>query len=92
MRSKLPKVLHRLVGLPLLGHVLKAIEDIPSTSPFASFVAPVSTHPPVVVLGHEAEQIEAAFGDRCLYAIQQEQLGTGHAVLAAQSVVNALDP
>ena len=92
MRSKLPKVLHRLVGLPLLGHVLKAIEDIPSTSPFASFVAPVSTHPPVVVLGHEAEQIEAAFGDRCLYAIQHEQLGTGHAVLAAQSVVNALDP
>jgi len=92
MRSNLPKVLHRLAGLPLLGHVLKAIEDIPSTLSFASFAAPVSTHPPVVVLGHESAQIEAAFGERCLYAIQEEQLGTGHAVLSARSVVDALEP
>jgi bifunctional UDP-N-acetylglucosamine pyrophosphorylase / glucosamine-1-phosphate N-acetyltransferase len=92
MRSNLPKVLHQLAGRPLLGHVLKAIEDIPSTPSFASFAAPVSTHRPVVVLGHEAAQVEAAFGERCLYAIQQEQLGTGHAVLSAQSAVDALDP
>jgi bifunctional UDP-N-acetylglucosamine pyrophosphorylase/glucosamine-1-phosphate N-acetyltransferase len=34
----------------------------------------------------------ATFGDQCLYALQEEQLGTGHAVLAAQSTVDALDP
>lgn len=92
MRSVMPKVLHPLAGLPLLAHVLKAIESIPSTSPFASLPEAVPSHLPVVVLGHEAAQVEAAFGERCLYALQEEQLGTGHAVLAAQPVVDALEP
>jgi bifunctional UDP-N-acetylglucosamine pyrophosphorylase/glucosamine-1-phosphate N-acetyltransferase len=92
MRSNLPKVLHSLAGAPLLAHVLKAVESIPSTAPFAPLTGSVSTHRPVVVLGHEASQVEEVFGDRCHYAIQHEQLGTGHAVLSAQSVVDALDP
>ncbi len=92
MRSNLPKVLHQLAGLPLLGHVLKAIEDIPSTPSFASFDAPVSTHRPIVVLGHESAQVETAFGERCLYAIQEEQAGTGHAVLSARYTADALNP
>ncbi|GHO42657.1 bifunctional UDP-N-acetylglucosamine diphosphorylase/glucosamine-1-phosphate N-acetyltransferase GlmU [Ktedonospora formicarum] len=92
MRSKLHKVLHRLAGSPLLEHVLKAVEAIPSTPIFAPLRASVSTHRPVVVLGHESEQIEAAFGERCHYAIQEEQLGTGHAVLAAREAVDALNP
>ena len=91
MRSTLPKVLHPLAGMPLLGHVLKAVESISSTTQFTSSEIPFATHRPVVVLGHEAPQIEAAFGDRCLYTIQQEQLGTGHAVLSAQPVVDALN-
>ena len=92
MRSKLPKVLHPLAGLPLLAHVLKAAEAIPSTLATISKDISVSTQKPVVVLGHEAEQVEAAFGEQCLYAIQKEQLGTGHAVLAAQATVDALYP
>jgi bifunctional UDP-N-acetylglucosamine pyrophosphorylase/glucosamine-1-phosphate N-acetyltransferase len=92
MRSKLPKVLHSLAGMPLLGHVLKAIEGIPSTSSFTAFDAPISTYRPIIVLGHEAATIEAAFGERCLYALQQEQLGTGHAVLAAQPTIDTLAP
>ncbi|MBV9617069.1 MAG: bifunctional UDP-N-acetylglucosamine diphosphorylase/glucosamine-1-phosphate N-acetyltransferase GlmU [Ktedonobacteraceae bacterium] len=92
MRSKLPKVLHSLAGMPLLGHVLKAIEGIPSTPSLASLEVPVSTHRPVVVLGHEASAVEAAFDARCLYAFQQEQLGTGHAVLASQPVIDTLTP
>lgn len=92
MRSTLPKVLHQLAGAPLLAHVLKSVEAIPSTPTFQAFSEPVSTHRPIVVLGHETAQIEAAFGARCLYAIQQEQLGTGDAVLAAQAAVDKLDP
>ncbi len=92
MRSKLPKVLHSLAGLPLLAHVLKAVAAIPSTLSSISQDIAVSTQKPIVVLGHEAEQIEAAFGEQCLYAIQEEQLGTGHAVLAAQATVDALYP
>ncbi len=92
MRSKLPKVLHPLAGLPLMAHVLNAVEAIPST--LSSFSQPIasSTHKPIVVLGHEAQQIETVFGERCLYAFQEEQLGTGHAVLVTQSTVDALYP
>jgi bifunctional UDP-N-acetylglucosamine pyrophosphorylase/glucosamine-1-phosphate N-acetyltransferase len=92
MRSTLPKVLHPLAGQPLLSHVLNSVEAIPSTSAFAAHKDDVATYRPVVVLGHEAGQIEAAFGERCLYAVQEEQLGTGHAVLAAQAAVDALQP
>ncbi len=92
MRSKLPKVLHPLAGLPLIAHVLNAVEAIPSVLSSFSSVMPVSTHKPIVVLGHEAPQIEAAFGEQYLYTLQEEQLGTGHAVLSAQSTVDALYP
>ena len=92
MRSTLPKMLHPLAGKPLLAHVLNSVEAIPTTSSFASLSSTVSGHRPIVVLGHEAEQVASVFGDRCLYAIQQEQLGTGHAVLAARSEVDELDP
>lgn len=92
MRSTLPKMLHPLAGLPLLAHVLKSIEAIPSTAAFAALDNTVSPHRAIVVLGHENGQIAATFGDHCLYAIQSEQLGTGHAVLMTQSVIDILDP
>lgn len=92
MRSKLPKVLHPLAGLPLMAHVLNAVEAIPSALSSFSSIMPVSTPKPIVVLGHEASQIEAAFGEQYLYALQEEQLGTGHAVLTTQATVDALYP
>jgi bifunctional UDP-N-acetylglucosamine pyrophosphorylase/glucosamine-1-phosphate N-acetyltransferase len=92
MHSTLPKVLHQAAGLPLLAYVLNAIEAISSASAFAPLAALTTSHRPVVVTGYGPEQIEAAFGDRCLYALQEEQLGTGHAVLAAREVVDALNP
>ena len=92
MRSTLPKVLHRVAGLPLLAHVLNAIDSISSASAFASLQTTTTSHRPIVVLGHGADQVETAFGERCLYALQEEQSGTGHAVLAAEKVVNELHP
>jgi bifunctional UDP-N-acetylglucosamine pyrophosphorylase / glucosamine-1-phosphate N-acetyltransferase len=92
MRSTLPKVLHPLAGMPLLGHVLNAVEAISSSDPLASYVATTTIHRPVVVLGYEAAHVEAVFGQRCLYTLQEEQLGTGHAVLAARPVVDELNP
>ncbi len=93
MRSTLSKLLHPLAGQPLLSHVLDVLDAIPSTTAFAPLHPLIAPTPcPVVVVGHEATQITKAFGDRCLYATQHDQLGTGHAVLAAQSVVDSLDP
>jgi bifunctional UDP-N-acetylglucosamine pyrophosphorylase/glucosamine-1-phosphate N-acetyltransferase len=44
------------------------------------------------VLGYGAEQVETALGERCLYAVQEELLGTGNAVLATQKTVDTLEP
>lgn len=71
MKSRLPKVLQPLGGRPLLAHVLDA-------------VAPLAAARTVVVVGHEAAQVEAAFAGRALSFVRQEpQNGTGHAAAIA---------
>lgn len=75
MRSKLPKVLHPLAGKPMVWYALKAVEGL-------------SDFPPVLVVGYKAEDVRAAIGGIADYALQGEQLGTGHAVASARSKVN----
>jgi bifunctional UDP-N-acetylglucosamine pyrophosphorylase / glucosamine-1-phosphate N-acetyltransferase len=78
MKSRVPKVLHRLAGRPLLQHVLAA-------------VCQLQVRHVVVVTGNAAVQVESAVGDwvqagECqapLFARQAPQLGTGHAVQQA---------
>ena len=71
MHSALPKVLHPLAGRPLLAHVLDA----------ARALAPRKI---VVVHGHGADEVRAAFPDPAIeWVLQAEQLGTGHAVQQA---------
>ncbi|MBF0161530.1 MAG: bifunctional UDP-N-acetylglucosamine diphosphorylase/glucosamine-1-phosphate N-acetyltransferase GlmU, partial [Magnetococcales bacterium] len=71
MRSALPKVLHPLAGRPLLGHVLRT----------ARHLQPARL---AVVIGHQAERIQAAFPDPDItWVRQEEQLGTAHAVRCA---------
>jgi bifunctional UDP-N-acetylglucosamine pyrophosphorylase / glucosamine-1-phosphate N-acetyltransferase len=76
MKSALPKVLHRLAGRPLLGHVLNA-------------AAQVGADRTVVITGHGAEAVEAACaGSGATFVRQMPQLGTGHAI---QQTVPVLD-
>ncbi len=74
MKSALPKMLHLLAGKPLVMHALEAVQ-------------PVSTQRPVVVVGHGEEAVRRAVGDVAEFAVQEQQLGTGHAVLAAEGLV-----
>jgi len=67
MKSVMPKVLHRLAGKPLLGHVLDTSECLQPTSI-------------TVVVGHEADQVKSTITQSVNWAMQTEQLGTGHAV------------
>src|SRR5258707_1703947 len=92
MRSNLPKVLHQVAGLPLMAHVLNALDDIPTAAAFVELRATLESHRPVVVVGYGAEHVAALFGQRCHYALQEEQLGTGHAVLMVREEVEALQP
>ena len=70
MRSELPKVLHPVCGRPMLLHVLAAARA-------------VAAKRIVVVLGHGYEQVIPYLPDDCVVALQERQLGTGHALLAA---------
>lgn len=74
MKSSLPKVLHPLAGVPLIQYSLQT-------------AAGVSSETPVVVVGHGAEAVQEAVGSRARFVIQEQQLGTGHAVRAAESVL-----
>jgi bifunctional UDP-N-acetylglucosamine pyrophosphorylase/glucosamine-1-phosphate N-acetyltransferase len=77
MRSDLPKVLHPLAGKALLAHVLDTARGL----------APRKT---IVVHGHGAERVRAAFTDAGLdWVLQAQQLGTGHAVQQAMPRVDA---
>lgn len=72
MKSDLHKVLHPIAGRPMLDHLLASIERL-------------GPHRTVVVAGHGREQIEAALGKRATVAVQEPQLGTGHAVQQAEA-------
>lgn len=76
MRSATPKFLHPLAGLPLLEYSLRLAEGMGGRKP-------------VIVVGHGAEAVQKRFGERADFALQEQQLGTGHAVLAAESLVKA---
>jgi bifunctional UDP-N-acetylglucosamine pyrophosphorylase/glucosamine-1-phosphate N-acetyltransferase len=76
MKSEVPKVLHRAGNFPLIEHVLRT----------AAALDPVSV---VVVVGYQALQIQAAIGERpgLTFALQQPQLGTGHALLQTEAAL-----
>ena len=72
MQSNLPKVLHPIAGRPMLTHVLDSARALG-----AQRIA--------IVVGHGAEQVKQAYATQedLQFALQQPQLGTGHAVLQA---------
>jgi len=77
MRSALPKVLHPLAGRPLLSHVIDTARSLSPTRI-------------VVVIGHGADQVRACVAaDDIAFVVQEQQLGTGHAV---QQALPLLDP
>ena len=74
MNSDLHKVLHPIAGRTMLDHLLASVAELgPSTT--------------VVVAGHGREQIEALLGSRAIVAVQEPQLGTGHAVQQAEAAL-----
>jgi bifunctional UDP-N-acetylglucosamine pyrophosphorylase/glucosamine-1-phosphate N-acetyltransferase len=76
MKSALPKVLQKVAGVPMLGHVIAT----------ARALAPAGIH---VVYGHGGDQVRAAFADQpdLHWAEQTERKGTGHAVQQAMDGV-----
>src|SRR6266550_1805258 len=76
MKSRTAKVLHRAAGRPLIDYVVDLAQEI-------------SGKPPMVVVGHQNEAVQEHVGDRARYALQEKQLGTGHAVQQAMQALDA---
>jgi bifunctional UDP-N-acetylglucosamine pyrophosphorylase/glucosamine-1-phosphate N-acetyltransferase len=74
MKSDLPKVLHPLAGKPMVQY---------SVETAAEFIS----EKPLLVVGNGAEQVRQTVGDRAVYVEQEEQLGTGHALLQTRSLL-----
>ena len=72
MKSRVPKVLHRVAGAALIDHLLRAaVGLVPETT--------------TLVIGHQTESLQKHFAGRDVtFAIQEPQLGTGHALLQAE--------
>ncbi len=78
MKSGRAKVLHEIAGRPMLGFPVVLAEAL----------SPARL---VVVIGRDAEQVEAAFAGRATFVMQAEQRGTGHAVLQARSALEGFN-
>lgn len=74
MKSSLPKVMHSVSGKPMIWHALNAIRQS-------------TTETPVVVVGHGADVVKAYLGETAQTVIQEPQLGTGHAVMQAETLL-----
>ncbi len=74
MRSKLPKILHPIAGLPMIEHIVRAVESL----------QPVQT---IMVTGPTSAALHEEYRERVSFAWQPEPLGTGDAVGAALPVL-----
>jgi bifunctional UDP-N-acetylglucosamine pyrophosphorylase/glucosamine-1-phosphate N-acetyltransferase len=78
MKSGRHKVLHPIAGRPMIEHLLAALGEL----------SPERT---VVVVGEGREQLEAQLAGRATLVVQEPQLGTGHAVLAARDALDGFE-
>ncbi|MBO8127787.1 MAG: bifunctional UDP-N-acetylglucosamine diphosphorylase/glucosamine-1-phosphate N-acetyltransferase GlmU [Peptococcaceae bacterium] len=74
MKSRRPKVLHPVAGLPMLHHVLRAVQD-------------AGAQKVIVVAGYGFEQVKEAVAGQAEVVCQEEQLGTAHAVMQAEHLL-----
>ena len=75
MKSALPKAVHPMCGKPVTRHIVDACHV-------------VGIEQIVVVVGYEAEKVKSAIGNDVVYAVQSEQLGTGHATMQAMPLID----
>jgi bifunctional UDP-N-acetylglucosamine pyrophosphorylase/glucosamine-1-phosphate N-acetyltransferase len=74
MKSKTPKVLHKIAGKEMIRYALENVHGICKDLP-------------VVVIGYGADKVREMVGDQANCVLQEQQLGTGHAVQQAEKVL-----
>lgn len=74
MKSKVPKVLHKVLDKTMVDYVIDTA--------YESGAKDVC-----VIVGHQSAMVKGIIGDRVSFAVQKEQLGTGHAVMQAKNFI-----
>jgi len=74
MKSNLYKVLHPVCGKPMVQHVVDQISRL-------------HIEEMVTIIGHGAEKVKSQLGSQSQYALQEQQLGTAHAVIQAKDML-----
>lgn len=74
MKSELPKVVHKIMGKPLVECVIDAVKE-------------ARAEEICLVVGYQAEVVKSEVTSQVTYRIQEEQLGTGHAVKCARDFI-----
>src|SRR5665647_888971 len=78
MKSKIPKVLHQILGRPMVRFVLDAL-------------VPLDLVKTYIIVGNQAEDVEKTIGTGFQYVLQPEQKGTGHAVRQLEPYLSETD-
>lgn len=79
MKSDLPKVLHEIDGVPMVRYVIRTVKS-------------AGVDRTVVVVGYEAQRVrDACAQENVEFALQEEQLGTGHAVIRARDALEGFE-
>lgn len=77
MKSELPKVIHKVNGIPMVKKILNELDAL-------------QTEENILILGHKKEVVLEELGD-VKYVVQEEQLGTGHAIMQAKELLQDYD-
>jgi len=75
MKSKYPKVSHKLCGKPMVQHIIDTVKSI-------------GIDDIIVVVGHKVDEVKGCIQGEVKFAIQEKQMGTGHAVMCAADYIN----
>lgn len=79
MKSKVPKVLHKVMDKMMIDYVLKAAKQAGAINN-------------IVIVGHQSAMVKAKIGEQAdRFVLQKEQLGTGHAVMQAEDYIEDND-
>ncbi len=78
MKSDLPKVLHKMNGKPMIEYSIEKVRGL-------------GIEDVIIVVGYKREQVQEALGDSLRYAVQDQQLGTGHAVMMARELLEGFE-
>jgi bifunctional UDP-N-acetylglucosamine pyrophosphorylase / glucosamine-1-phosphate N-acetyltransferase len=79
MKTELPKCAYPLLKKPMIAYIIENVHNSHQTDET------------IVVVGHKREVIQEILGDRVSYAVQVDQLGTGHAVMVTEPLVTDMD-